>query len=100
MGAEVARDISPKVGHTCNGRRLFMTNDGHFGIGPQAMEPGDEVAVLFGGITPFIVQSASQRRRESEGHRSYRFVSESYIHGFMKGEVITAWRNGLYNQVR
>jgi tetratricopeptide (TPR) repeat protein len=99
MGAEVARDIFPKVGHKCNGRRLFMTNDGHFGIGPRAMEPGDEVAVLFGGITPFIVRSVSQRRRESEGYGSYRFVGESYIHGFMKGEVITAWRNGLYNSV-
>jgi len=99
MGAEVARDIFPKVCNKCNGRRLFMTNDGHFGIGPRAMEPGDEVAVLFGGITPFIVRSVSQRRRESEGYGLYTFVGESYIHGFMRGEVITAWRNGLYNSV-
>jgi hypothetical protein len=99
MAAEIARDIIPTVAHLCNGRRLFMTNDGHFGIGPRAMEPGDDVAVLFGGIVPFIVRGASQRRKGSEGHGSYRFVGESYVQGFMKGEVVTAWRNGLYNSV-
>jgi hypothetical protein len=99
MEEEFSRDIIPKVVHVCNGRRLFMTNDGHFGIGPRAMEPEDEVAVLFGGITPFIVRSASQRRKEPQVYGSYRFVGESYVHGFMKGEVVAAWRNGLYNSV-
>lgn len=99
MEEEFARDIMPTAFHVCNGRRLFMTNDGHIGIGPRAMEPGDEVVVLFGGITPFIVRSIWQRRKESEGHGSYRFVGESYVHGFMKGEAVAAWRNGLYNSV-
>jgi len=99
MEEELARGIIPTVGQKCNDRRLFMTDDGHFGIGPRAMEPGDEVAVLFGGMTPFIVRNALQQRRESEGHGSYRFVGESYVHGFMKGEVVAAWRNGLYKSV-
>lgn len=37
-------------------RRVFLTRDGRLGIGPKMMQPGDEVAVFFGGRLPFMVR--------------------------------------------
>ncbi|EQB56003.1 HET domain-containing protein [Colletotrichum gloeosporioides Cg-14] len=48
------------VAVAANHRRVFVTRDGHVGIGPKMMRPGDEVIVLFGGRMPFVV-----RRREN-----------------------------------
>lgn len=39
-----------------NGRRAFRTLDGRLGIGPRAMQPGDELVTLFGGRMPFVVR--------------------------------------------
>lgn len=39
-----------------NNRRILMTSDGRLGLGPQVMQPGDEVIVLFGSRVPFVVR--------------------------------------------
>lgn len=43
-------------------RRAFVTRDGRVGIGPQMMQPGDEVVVLFGGRMPFIARPRGHHR--------------------------------------
>ncbi|OCL05501.1 hypothetical protein AOQ84DRAFT_390829 [Glonium stellatum] len=72
--------------NACVGRKLFITSKGHLGLGPGALEEGDVVCILFGGIVPFIL------RRSDDG--SWLLVGECYIRGFMQGEVVTEWRDG------
>ncbi|KAN0113261.1 Heterokaryon incompatibility protein (HET) domain containing protein [Hyaloscypha variabilis] len=62
------------------GRRLFVTASGHQGIGPQALEKGDEVWILGGAKVPMVL------RRVQEG--IYRLVGEAYVHGIMEGEAV------------
>jgi hypothetical protein len=68
-------------------RKLFMTKQGHMGIGPRVMEPGDKVCVLFGGKTPYIV-------RPTLNPDEYLFLGDCYVHGFMDGEAIEGWERG------
>jgi hypothetical protein len=67
------------------GRVLFETNSGYVGLGPQSLQKNDLVCVLYGGKVPFIL-------RPDGDH--YKFVGESYVHGFMEGEVIEMLRAG------
>ena len=39
-----------------NGRHAFRTVKGRLGTIPRAMQPGDELVVLFGGRMPFVVR--------------------------------------------
>lgn len=48
-------------------------------VGPDIMEAGDVVVVLYGGRTPFLI-----RRREGG---TWMLVGECYVHGMMNGEV-------------
>lgn len=68
------------------GRRLFVSEAGYFGLAPPNARKGDQVAVLFGAETPFIL------RRAGSG---FQVVGESYVHGLMDGEAINKWRLGL-----
>ena len=63
-------------------RKFFRTSDGRFGVGPRGLTVSDEVWLLEGGKTPFIL------RREPDGH-SHRIIGEAYIHGVMHGELVT-----------
>lgn len=68
------------------GRRFFVTRDGHFGLAPPNAQKGDRVVVLFGTETPFIL------RRVDSG---FQVVGESYVHGYMNGEVIEKMQRGM-----
>ncbi len=61
--------------HFC--RRLFRTRYGTFGLGPEVSRTGDEVWILAGGETPYIL------RRMDSGN--YQLVGEAYVHGIMFG---------------
>jgi hypothetical protein len=65
------------------GRVLFETSSGYVGLGPQSLQQDDSVCVLYGGKVPFI-------QRQKNDH--YTFIGESYVHGFMDGEVIKMLR--------
>ncbi|KAK7429583.1 hypothetical protein QQZ08_003963 [Neonectria magnoliae] len=62
-------------------RRFAVTTGGLFLIGPDMMEPGDVVAVLYGGKTPFVLR----QRAEGDG---WTLVGECYVHGLMNGEAV------------
>jgi hypothetical protein len=64
------------------GRRIFHCDDGRFGLGPASLQDGDVVAVLFGGIVPFVLRPLSDDR--------WQFVGECFIPGLMQGETVEA----------
>ena len=71
--------------HMCANRRVFITTGGNFGLGPQAMQLGDVICVLFGGAVPFILRPRNDH---------YLFVGECYLHGVMYSEAMDAHTRG------
>lgn len=63
-------------------RRFFVTSKGHLGSGPTDMQAGDQICILQGAKTPFIL-----RERENS---TYELVSHAYVHGIMHGEGLGA----------
>ena len=80
----IARCLSTVIKGTksavCEGRRLFETQSGLLGLGPEGMEEGDCIVVLLGGPVPYVLRSEGER---------YRFVGECYILGAMGGEALS-----------
>jgi hypothetical protein len=74
-----------------DGRRLFFSDSGQLGLGPEALRPGDHVCVLFGAAVPFVLRP----------HENYfLLVGECYIYDLMDGHVVKRWREGkLKDQV-
>ena len=66
-------------------RVFFQTSKGFLGLGPQLMQAGDVVCMLFRERVPFIL-------RPKDGY--YRLVGECYVHGVMDGEVVQRWKDG------
>lgn len=84
----------------CKGRSFFVTEDGHWGMGPWIMKAGDEVMILRGSRVPFILRQngkdvpcVQESETSTKGHRrvilTYRIVGEAYVHGVMRGESVT-----------
>jgi hypothetical protein len=63
-------------------RRFFITEKGYIGMGPDSLQLGDRVCILYGGKVPFIL-------RPEDDH--YLLVGESYTHRMMDGEMIKKW---------
>ena len=61
------------------GRRFIVTDSGFAGVVPGNALRGDEICILKGGRTPYVI-------RERDGR--YTFVGEAYIHGLMGGEGV------------
>ena len=61
-------------------RRIYLTEKGYIGLGPQSADDGDEVWILGGAKVPFVL------RKCQEG--GYTLVGESYVHGIMTGEAL------------
>ena len=64
----------------CDNRCIFVTNAGRIGLGPKGSSEGDEVCILYGGNTPYVVRSQQQET----GQPHYAFIGECYVHGIMK----------------
>lgn len=64
----------------CMNRRFFKTASGSLGIGPQAMRPGDIVAVLYGGDIPYVLRPVDDKH--------YQLLGPAYVHGIMYGELV------------
>ena len=60
-------------------RRFFITREGHMGLGPRDMEPGDVVCVLLGAQVPFVLRAVNNH---------YAFLGDCYCHGIMDGEAV------------
>jgi hypothetical protein len=61
------------------GRAFFVSTNGFMGLVPQNATAGDEICILFGLATPFVI-------RRQGGH--FRFIGECFVYGLMDGEAI------------
>ncbi|KAH9203310.1 hypothetical protein DL95DRAFT_399465 [Leptodontidium sp. 2 PMI_412] len=68
---------------------LFITSNGLIGAISRRChaKAGDETYVLLGGDTPFILKPL-------KGRNDYRLRSACFMHGYMNGEAISAWKKG------
>jgi hypothetical protein len=49
--------------------------------------PGDQICVLFGGATPYILRETSEEVLiDYAQHTCHSLVGEAYIHSLMQGE--------------
>lgn len=60
--------------YVCQNRHFFVTESGHFGIGPSAFKAGDDVHIVFRADVPLIT------RRH---HSVTGLAGQAYIEGFM-----------------
>lgn len=76
------------VKELAHNRKLFITNTGYIGIGPNIMRPGDEVVVLYRGDMPYVL------RRQPDHHL---LVGECYVEddNIMLGKVAFAASQGI-----
>ena len=68
------------VRDACRGRRLFLTETGHLGLGPAGLQREDPVVVFLGGEVPFIL-------RKMAHEEAFQLVGYCYVHGLMDGET-------------
>jgi len=68
----------------CVDRRFFVTRKGYIGIGPDTMNEGDVITILFGGRVPYLLQPVGA---------SYKFLGECYVPGLMGGEAVQRWKD-------
>jgi len=66
-------------------RVIFLTKKGRVGLGSAAIEPGDDISLLFGGRCPYVIRPCVNRRDDSYFH----FVGECFIYGLMNGEGLS-----------
>ena len=64
-------------------RRFFITEDGHMGLGPPEMLPGDTIAILLGGSVPFCLRTVQDAPKDH-----YTLVGDTYVHDLMDGEGV------------
>lgn len=76
------RSFESLMNKACEGRKLFLTESGLFGLGPKSVgrdaQCQDEIWILAGARVPLIL------RQEKGGQ--YRILGEAYVHGEMYGE--------------
>ena len=60
-------------------RTFFITREGHMGLGPRNIEPGDVVCILVGAQVPFVLRASND---------GYALLGECYCHGIMYGEAV------------
>jgi hypothetical protein len=74
------------VAHSMSYKRCFFrTSKGYMCLGPNAMEAGDVVCILFGCKVPYVL-------RPVDGH--YLLVGDAYVHGIMDGEAMEQLASG------
>lgn len=76
------------------GRNFIITSKGYFGLAPLKSRPGDDVCVLEGGTTPFVLRAVQDSElgqygmTPKERQRVFKLVGECYVHGVSDGEWI------------
>ncbi len=69
-------------------RRYFETDTGYMGMGSSA-QAGDEVFVLLGSTTPYLLRSLGDIGVEGlRATQLYTLVGEAYVQGVMDGELV------------
>lgn len=58
--------------------RAELFSHGHLGLGPLSMKEGDEIYVLPGSRTPFVLRPTTTKK--------YQLIGDCFVHGAMDGE--------------
>jgi len=74
---------------------LFTSENGLFIMARDHVRVGDVIVVIQGGKVPFILRPVGRRGRHDE---CFEFVSASYVHGFMDGELPARVAEGSLEQ--
>ena len=67
------------IKYACMNRRLFATENGYVGLGPQATRTGDHLTVLSDSRMPMVLRQASG---------TWDVLGPCYVHGVMQGEAV------------
>jgi hypothetical protein len=67
-------------------RSLLRSTLGYLGLGPMNAQPGDQIWLVAGARTPFILRPVS--RSSNPGPPTFNFIGETYVHGIMYGEAV------------
>jgi len=73
---------------TVQDRAIFLTSEGYVGVGPAAMRPGDEIAVLLGCMRPLVLRPQQRGEREEAPQRHRVIVGPCNAHGLDWGEAL------------
>ena len=65
---------------------VFVTNNGYLGRSQPGVAKGDEVHIVSGTTTPFVLRKYGESGHET-GKRS--IVGDCYVHGLMNGEGVS-----------
>jgi hypothetical protein len=63
------------------GRRLFRTEQGFLGLGPEEARKGDQIWLICDAFVPFVLRPTSTQN-------TFTLVGETYVHDFMNGEML------------
>lgn len=75
------REYMRRIHRVCAHRALFVTKKGYIGLAPWNAKEGDEIALLSGGRTPYILRGTDVPGR-------FTLVGETYVYGIMGGEAV------------
>lgn len=72
------------------GRVLFVTEKGYIGLGPPSTALGDEVCILVGGSTPFVLRNMGERYVSPKvgDVTCHSLIGDCYVQGIMQGEAM------------
>ncbi|KAI0881518.1 heterokaryon incompatibility protein-domain-containing protein [Annulohypoxylon maeteangense] len=71
---------------TCTNRALFITEDGHIGLGPASISAGDELGLIFSCSKPIALRPSSKTPHGEA--TEYKVVGECYLDRRMLGEAL------------
>lgn len=81
-------------GYHMNRDRVFVTREGHFGVGPRTLSFEDRIFIVQGAKVPLILRPLEGSLMEASstllGSRDYSYVGRCYLHGCMDGEAVTS----------
>ncbi|KAI1177889.1 HET-domain-containing protein [Nemania sp. FL0916] len=75
-------------------QQFFVTANGAVGLGPTGTAVGDEVWILSGGRSPFllspldIASSGEVKEKEKDASRHYTFRGDCFVPGIMEGQAV------------
>lgn len=57
-------------------RKIFITEQGYLGLGPQSLQRGDQVVIFDGAEVPFVLRKHGA---------DWKILGQCYLHGWMDG---------------
>ncbi len=69
-----------RVSTAMSGRSFMVCQDGHIGLAPRTVEPGDHICIILGCDIPLILRPDEYGR--------YSVIGVCYVHGFMDGAAL------------